>query len=64
MHCSWWGEAVINMSVCLKQHSKDHGLEKEQGWFNGKLESPHPAYLEGREPTYWVCAYALKSVAY
>ena len=44
------------MCVCLQQHAKDHGLEKEQGWDGGKLKSPHPGYLGGRSPQYWVIA--------
>jgi len=34
-------------------------LKKSRGWLRGKLVDPHPGYLEGRSPQYWVCAYAL-----
>ena len=61
VYCSvshWWGEKTPRFVRCLKQHSKDHGLERSGGWYNGGWMDPHPGYLNGRSPCYWVCAFA------
>jgi hypothetical protein len=55
---------VHNFILCLKQHSKDQGLESPAGWSNGQWHDPkasenackyegvqkkeHPQYLGGR----------------
>ena len=45
---------LLNLSLCLKQHSKDLGLESPADRCNGKYydgkEENHPAYLGGRYP--------------
>ena len=41
-----------NFILCLKQHSKDQGLESPAGWSNGQWhdgqKKEHPQYLGGR----------------
>ena len=65
----WWGEPVVLSLKCLKQHSEDRGLENKKGWYEGeqwgcehgentKCKKPHPGYLGGRSPLYWICAHA------
>ena len=66
----WWGESIVLFLKCLQQHSKDRGLESKQGYFKGESyyegkhgrvsdhKEPHPGYLGGRSPLYWVCAHA------
>jgi len=61
-------ESVIQMVLCLKQHSKDRGLTTRSGYANGQgyggttynnvSNKPHRGYLHGRSPRYWICAYA------
>jgi hypothetical protein len=69
----WWGEPVVLFLRCLKQHSKDRGLESKAGYFAGEAyggvensceatgfqqlvehAEPHPGYLGGQSPLYWV----------
>jgi len=64
----YWGEPVLQMVLCLKQHSHDRGLTSKSGYLNGEgyggtmyediHKKAHPGYLHGRSPRYWVCAYA------
>lgn len=54
----WWGEEVKQFVSCLTRHCIDRGLLSEKGWFDGQPKTPHPCYLGGRSPHYWVCAYA------
>ena len=54
----WWGEPIEQFGRCLQRHSADRGLESSKGFFNGTEEDPHPLYLGGRSPWYWVCAHA------
>ena len=67
----WWGESVVLFCKCLRQHSKDRGLESKKGWYKGERcgedednviykrhKEPHPGYLGGRSPLYWICAHA------
>ena len=69
-----WGEPVALMSLCLKAHTRDYCLETPEGWCKGEKwgsdyegdggygimfhKEPHPGYLGGRSPLYWVCAHA------
>ena len=43
---------------CLEQHSAERGLESSVGFVNGEEKNPHPLYLGGSSPRYWVCAFA------
>ena len=60
----WWGVPVVLFLKCLKQHSTDRGLESKEGYYKGKHwgynedDEPHPEYLGGRSPLYWICVYA------
>ena len=65
----WWGEPVVLFLRCLKQHSKDRGLESKEGtdskgenWggegWRYQHKEPHPGYLGGRSPLYWICVHA------
>ena len=65
----WWGEPVILFLKCLRQHSRDHGLESKKGWYEGEKwdpdsrdaehkKEPHPGYLGERSPLYWICVHA------
>ena len=67
-----WGEPVLLFLACVKQHTRDRGLDSEAGYYNGEAwggaearnwdtgqrlvqhKDPHPAYLGGRSPNYWV----------
>ena len=69
-----WGEPVALFSLCLKAHCRDYCLETPEGWCEGEEwgcdyegdngggvmhhKEPHPGYLGGRSPLYWVCAHA------
>lgn len=59
-----WAQPVQSFAACLKQHAQDRLLESPSGHYNGTLcdeqESPHPLYLGGRSPRYWVSAFALR----
>ena len=54
----FWAEAILDFLNCLLQHSWARGLEEEGGCHNGEHMKPHPLYLGGRSPRYWVCAHA------
>ena len=69
----WWGESVVLFCKCLKQHSEDRGLESKKGYdskgekWGSHIEGedgvmhhrePHPGYLGGWSPLYWICAHA------
>ena len=61
-------EPVLQMVLCLKQHSHDRGLTSKSGHLNGEgyggtvyeniHKKAHPGYLGSRFPGYWICAYA------
>ena len=64
-----WGEPIALMSLCLKAHCRDYCLETPKGCCKGEQwgsdrdghkehKEPHPGYLGGRSPLYWVCAHA------
>ena len=69
----WWGEQVWHFLQCLLQHAKDQQLESPVGFHNSELygwtggtkfscgftthTGPHPGFLKGRSPRYWVCAH-------
>lgn len=61
-HC--WKEGVLDFLRCLVEHSWRRGLESAYGFHKGRLmgpehgTGPHPKYLGGRSPRYWVCAHA------
>ena len=54
-----WGEPIVHMLACLRQHAKDRGLEDEEGFHEGEKVNPHPGYLGGRAPRYWICGYGM-----
>merc|ERR1712232_104339 len=64
----YWGEPVLQIVLCLKQHSHDRGLCCISGYVDGRgyggtpydniSDRPHHGYLGGRSPRYWICAYA------
>ena len=68
-----WGEPIELFSLCLRAHRRDLCLETPKGWYKGEQwgsncegdrygtmhhKEPHPGYLGGRSPLYWVCAHA------
>ena len=57
-----WAEPIVHMLACIRQHAKDRGLEEECGFHEGNLEAPHPGYLGGRAPRYWICGYGNASM--
>ena len=59
----YWAEPILEFFKCLLEHAWARGFEEEQGNHNGREmgkygREPHPLYLGGRSPRYWVCAYA------
>ena len=76
-----WGEPVLLFLACVKQHTRDRGLDSEAGYYNGEAwggaeayddrahqyvvqhKGPHPAYLGGRSPNYWVTRHILPPLA-
>ena len=54
----FWAESIIDFLKCLLVHSWARGLESKKGCHNGNELEPHPLYLGGRSPRYWVCAHA------
>ena len=60
---SHWAEPILEFFKCLLEHAWARGFESEEGTTMGRSSSsgerlPHPLYLGGRPPHYWVCAYA------
>ena len=56
--CHFWAEPILDFLNCLLEHSWARGLEEEGGFYEGRMMKPHPLYLGGRSPRYWVCAHA------
>ena len=64
----FWAEPIVDFLKCLLEHSWARGLESKAGRHNGQAmgglydegdpNEPHPLYLGGRSPRYWVCAHA------
>lgn len=62
----WWGEAIVDFLKCIQRHSHVRGLETAEGkdhktgrecfGLSKHVNDPHPAYLGGESPRYWVCA--------
>ena len=53
-----WGEPLLDCLRCLVHHAWERGLESEYGYHHGRDMQPHPLYLGGRSPRYWLDAYA------
>jgi hypothetical protein len=53
----FWGDRILDFFQCLLKHAQTRNLEQSEGWVEGRRVDPHPLYLGGRSPQYWVCAF-------